>query len=160
MKFFLLLIIFTLFLPAISCMSAGKTPSPSPGHENTEPVSGTVKNGMQSSISAETIKKDSNGNIISVTVKAELKNVSKDNVTMIVSHCNPDHFYEASINGMDFTPPILIIHCAYCGYEKTFKPGEGFTSIIEIKSQGQNIENISLRYPVKKDYVESGKLIF
>ncbi|MEQ8171325.1 MAG: hypothetical protein ABRQ38_20710 [Candidatus Eremiobacterota bacterium] len=161
MKFFLIFIIVMLiFIPSIICISSEPDSSPSPGAEIKKPVSGKIKNGMQLSISAREIKKDSGGNIISVTVEAELKNVSKNNVTMIVSHCNPDHFYEASINRMNFISPILIIHCAYCGYEKIFKPGDSVISILEIKSQGQNIETISLRYPLNKDYIESGTLIF
>jgi hypothetical protein len=145
MKYFLFVILILGLCHITPALSS--TPGPTP----------SIKSFMELTISAEEIKKDSAGNIISVKVKAVLKNISNKKVTIDVSECNPDHFYDASINGGEYFPPIEIIHCVYCGTEKTFKPGEGITDVIEITSKIA-IKKIRFRYPIHNKYIESNEL--
>ncbi|HPZ09901.1 MAG TPA: hypothetical protein PL110_17550 [Candidatus Eremiobacteraeota bacterium] len=144
----LTLLILLLFFVSCGKPEESATPAPTPVIEHT----------IKLTISSEEIKKDSMGDILSVKVKATLKNVSKKEVTITVSECNPDHFYWASINGGNFFLPIAIIHCRYCGIEKTFKPGEELSTVIEIKKAFDPIRTIQFRYPLEKNYLESNKL--
>jgi hypothetical protein len=164
------LVVFCIILFIASLI--GNVAAQMPGYRDDETELATsqkIKERLKLTISPQKISRNSVGEITSLSLKAEIKNISDQEVYFYFEKCTIC-FWEISINGRGFEQMAFALHDAPCPYSNLVKltPGgsiinEDYLTITMPSERWKEItiKTIKLRYMFSRDpnlYLESNEL--